>query len=519
MGSRARELLFSLGGHGASLLESIRGSHRGDERLARAVAGAPPRPLEDLGGASVEAANRVNDMIRRGDGRGHINSERLIVFNMGLGKDSMAMLALLAEGRLQAEGYTLRPQDIDAVVFSDPGMEWEQTYKARKDVDRLLKKINRGIRNPSDKLKFYTLEKPPMAAWKQFLSSLEKARRQGKASRKQIEAMRHQAWRARLEGRPIADKASGGYYHIYPPIAEAYSRGRPKPYRIRFGDTACTDAHKVEPIRKFMTDLAKEKFGPSYTPTSWTAKVKRGDAVPHLNLLGIAKGEGGPAAPRALYAHPYDPDRVEQYEELDEMRWERQGEGRSTTKLEKKIAFLRKGGNWAYTEAYPLVELGISKEDETPILKRHRLSHITKSGCVLCHSQPPKWWWALGQFAETEDWARDKLDRIVEYQRLSVDSGGGPVLRDAKYNRNPDGSVRKGRDRRTIRQIIPIIYDLEVRPMVQRHMRRGKSQTEAKRLVVEQILRKDYVQGCKVGDANRTSDIAPLCPGHGGEDG
>jgi hypothetical protein len=42
---------------------------------------------------------------------------------MGLGRDSLAMLALLTEGKLVAEGRPLRPAGVDAVVFSDPGFE------------------------------------------------------------------------------------------------------------------------------------------------------------------------------------------------------------------------------------------------------------------------------------------------------------------------------------------------------------------------------------------------------------
>ena len=49
--------------------------------------------------------------------------ERIITLNMGLGRDSLAMLALLIEGQLVAEGRPLRPADIDALVFSDPGFE------------------------------------------------------------------------------------------------------------------------------------------------------------------------------------------------------------------------------------------------------------------------------------------------------------------------------------------------------------------------------------------------------------
>ncbi|MCK6515687.1 hypothetical protein L6R46_11615 [Myxococcota bacterium] len=56
---------------------------------------------------------------------------------MGLGRDSLAMLALLTEGKLVAEGRPLRPAGVDAVVFSDPGFEWPHTYTLLPRVRRM----------------------------------------------------------------------------------------------------------------------------------------------------------------------------------------------------------------------------------------------------------------------------------------------------------------------------------------------------------------------------------------------
>ncbi|MCK6518642.1 hypothetical protein L6R46_26745 [Myxococcota bacterium] len=56
------------------------------------------------------------------------SGERVVTLNMGLGRDSLAMLALLIEGTLVAEGRPLRPADVDTVDFSDPGFEWAYTY-------------------------------------------------------------------------------------------------------------------------------------------------------------------------------------------------------------------------------------------------------------------------------------------------------------------------------------------------------------------------------------------------------
>ena len=74
---------------------------------------------------NLKAALRVSEKIRRGTS-GHVNTDRVIVLNMGLGKDSMTMLALLAEGKLRAEGHPVRPQDLDAIVFADVRLAQQQ---------------------------------------------------------------------------------------------------------------------------------------------------------------------------------------------------------------------------------------------------------------------------------------------------------------------------------------------------------------------------------------------------------
>ncbi len=57
--------------------------------------------------------------------------------HMGLGRDSLAMLAMLLEGELVAEGRALRPADVDAVVFSDPGFEGAHTCALLPRVRRM----------------------------------------------------------------------------------------------------------------------------------------------------------------------------------------------------------------------------------------------------------------------------------------------------------------------------------------------------------------------------------------------
>jgi len=76
---------------------------------------------------------------------------RVVILNMGLGRDSLTMLCLLAKGELVWEGKKHGPEDVDAVVFSDTGTEWKHTYKLIPRVRAFSKK--HGIR-------FFVLAKP-----------------------------------------------------------------------------------------------------------------------------------------------------------------------------------------------------------------------------------------------------------------------------------------------------------------------------------------------------------------------
>ena len=91
------------------------------------------------------------------------SEERIITLNMGLGRDSLAMLCLLIEGQLVAEGRLLRPSDVDAVVFSDPGFEWAHTTALLPRVRRLCQ--IHGLR-------FLALEKPAAALSERYLRCL-----------------------------------------------------------------------------------------------------------------------------------------------------------------------------------------------------------------------------------------------------------------------------------------------------------------------------------------------------------
>lgn len=47
----------------------------------------------------------------------------LVTISMGLGRDSIALMQLLKEGKLVSEGRLLLPKDVDAVIFANTGAE------------------------------------------------------------------------------------------------------------------------------------------------------------------------------------------------------------------------------------------------------------------------------------------------------------------------------------------------------------------------------------------------------------
>ena len=62
---------------------------------------------------------------------------RIVTLNMGLVRASLPTLAPLIEGRLVAEGRPLRPADVDAVAFSEPGFVRAHTYALLPRVRRM----------------------------------------------------------------------------------------------------------------------------------------------------------------------------------------------------------------------------------------------------------------------------------------------------------------------------------------------------------------------------------------------
>lgn len=312
--------------------------------------------------------------------------QRIITLNLGLGRDSLAMLGLLAEGRLVAEGRALRPEDIDAVVFSDTGAEWAHTLALLPAVRRFCMRYD---------LRFLHLQKPAQGRWQRYLAELPAPGSEGRR-----EAIDRRPWREQ-EPDTIEAKAATGWYHLRAPILADYQSRATIASRAK---KDCTENHKVEPIRKVVSDLSRERFG--IDARAWGVQVRARARPPHLNLIGIAADE----AERAIYAHP----------------------------------LLGGSGPWYVTEAYPLIEMGVVKAAQRPILTRHGFGAARKSGCFLCPFQPVGWYWALRE-TDPEGWAA-----VVAYEQEALAKNPRMFLVgkteiseavDAWRARNPDATV------------------------------------------------------------------------------
>lgn len=439
----------------------------------------------------ANACRKVRAMIAAGDGRGNINSDRVIIVALGLGRDSFTMLGLLEEGKLRAEGHRVRPQDVDAIVFSDPGAEWKHSMTAIADAQRFADDLG---------IPFYWLKKPLACEYEPMLAAVAGQRQRLREQAGEGVAVRvppaftdqFRKWRQGTESLSVRAKAETGYYHILAPIIEDFSA---RERLVLFKDKNCTVNHKIVPMRRLIEDLSIDKFNLGHN--AWGAAVARGERVPHLSLVGIARDESS-ADPASRHArdskrHPYNPDRHTETWSSRNKRW-------------TPVA----PGPWFIDEAYPLVESGITKDGEQAILERHGLGHVAKSGCFMCPFQPTEWYWVLGMMAKAGDpWAVHALGRLAEAERITLASGkGGPRIRDKRVQ-----GQRTGTDRLTVEQAIPIIEAKLIAPIIEHYRVQGLSDGQARKQAMAAILRKDYAQGCKLGSVNRLVAWSHSCGG------
>lgn len=304
------------------------------------------------------------------------NHDRLVVFNLGLGRDSIAMLILAAAGKLLIDGRPCGFESIDVVVFSDTGAEWPYTYALIPRIEAMAAAY--GFR-------FVVLAKPRMHGPTGWVTN---PRPRGDRSTP--------VWVEATEGMTIDDKAAAGGYHLRLPIMAEY---------MRFGKIAitqsgaCTSNHKVGAIRRFTDDLCRERFGVG--TRSWASKVRNGTARPHLMVLGFAADEG------TRQAKEDRPD----YE----------------------------------IGSYPLIDAGITKADEQPILVDGGFGDVLKSGCIMCPFARLGTFWALRELHP------DLFADVVEYEAAALEVNGkmhlkrGGDIADRVENwrrNNPDVTIQ-----------------------------------------------------------------------------
>ena len=321
------------------------------------------------------------------------NRRRVTVLRMGLGRDSMTMLVLLAAGRLVVQGRVMSPDEVDAVVFTDPGHEWSFTYDLIPRVRRFC--ALHGLR--------FLVQSKPVAegpdGWIAWVAYQTATRKAGSSH------FGAPPWR-RSPPAGIEARCASGYYHLRAPLFEDYSA---KDAWIAKDDSSCTINHKVEPNRELVADLQVERFGvlPEVPGTkkrlawtrqaeAWSVRVRDGECGRHLMLIGYA---------------------------ADEQR-----------RLSEVKDF---GGAYADfdEEAYPLMEMGISKADEQAYLDAlpgidaegnlvvGGFADVKKSGCRSCKEQDVAQFWMLraldpAYFAKVLDHERRVVARTGPWQAI-----------------------------------------------------------------------------------------------------
>lgn len=314
-----------------------------------------------------------------------LGGDRIVTLNMGLGRDSLAMLCLLLERKLLAQATVVNVPDISAVIFSDTGYEWQHTYAVLPLTMELC--LQAGLR-------WLHLRKPPaegQAGWMQWQNSWQQRRIDGPSRERP-------PWQQEPPA-SIEARASSGYYHLRAPILDDYQT---RATVISVNRQDCTANHKIGPIRRVIEDLANERFQVE-SNREWGRDVRASRRRPHLSLIGYAANE------QSRLGHEGGVDYAE--------------------------------------EAYPLVEMGIAKMDETAILERWHLDHVRKSGCMLCPYQPVSWYWALREvdldaFWKIEEYERRALERNP---RMTVMPGRKPLAEavNAWRQANPDATVEQ----------------------------------------------------------------------------
>lgn len=327
-----------------------------------------------------------------------LGGDRVVTLNAGLGRDSVTMLCLLLEGTLRAEGVQVSLSDVTAVVFADTGMEWDFTYQVLPRVAELCRQSG---------LRFLALKKPPehgARGWGAHLAATAEERTGGAGGvRRGHDPL---PW-VHTTATTIEERAASGHYHRRAPILNDYL-SRQTVVSVAKGD--CSANHKILPIRRLIEDLATEQFGVE-TNADWGRLVRAGARRPHLTLIGYAADE--PDRYQATHCSP-----------------------------------------WYISEAYPLVELGISKAHEAVVLSRWHFGGVKKSGCYMCPHQPVSWYWALSEVDPAA------FERVAEYESVALRSNPRMTVKGSKRTlREAVAKWRAENPAATVQSVLEKNYD------------------------------------------------------------
>ena len=299
--------------------------------------------------------------------------EPLVAFSHGLGRDSMTITALLEGTGVLVLGRRYFLRDLSGgVIFSDTGIEWEHTYALASRVKAACEAAG---------VPFFFLAKPSKAQQIAWIKTWKKGKDQPPPWRTARYFPGERPTLAQMQR-----KAAAGGYHSLPDLDLAeglYGRVTGK------NTASCTERHKIIPVEEVLNDLLVMRYG--ITLPKWGAMASQGDVQPNLLMIGIAADEQRRRrnwAPKPLASGAIQ-----------------RGLGAKRSK-----ALL----DWAIRKVYPLLEMGIDKADEEPILIGAGLPDTFKSGCFSCHYQPTSWFFTLRE-VKPDDFAR-----VVAYELRAV---------------------------------------------------------------------------------------------------
>lgn len=361
---------------------------------------------------------------------------RLVVLNMGLGRDSISMLCLLAKNQLMVDGKFLGPKDVDAVVFSDTGAEWKHTMNLIPRVEEFSRKngirfiwlqkpvpgtetgrllddwLETQIRNRTEREQgweqVYQEKVAPLYAQKDIEADALRADRDKEVDGKEKELQEQGLSKSEIRTalKPVREKWAKiikNHRSRYTRLVDKWKREGGFKYkaerawwapqapqrRAKYDTIEARAAAGVYHLRpEILVDFGWKGTIPLRSDKSCTGNHKVAPIRKVTEDLAIEKF--GPWAVNRSWGNAVKQGKREPHLNLIGLAAD------ETDRLEK-------GGDVGcftaryVTEAYPLAEMGIGKSDEQPILDACGFGDVRKSGCWMCPYQPTGWWWALSE--------------------------------------------------------------------------------------------------------------------------